>query len=238
MKRRIKSRIASWRIGEYIRQLSVVTLGVVITFVGSDMISEYNTQQRLKTALQLTKSDLMLKRDDVLDMKKRYDAEVSAAQYLQKYKNRIEEANADTLERCIRLPFQSTRFIFADDAMEMLKTSGLFQQIKNQEIATQLIKTNGIIKGQSYGNFNFYADNKTKQSDKIEANNPTFAIKYDELLESNASTFDKARFLLQYQEFRDVSTLPLFFLQGEQFLVVVDAIDRMIERLDKEYGLD
>lgn len=235
MKRRTKTRISGWRVGEYIRQLSIVTLGVVITFVGSDVISEYNTQSRLKTAIELVKSELKLKRNDVLTMKARYDKEVAAALYLEKYKGRLEQANEDTLAMCISIPFQSVRFNPVEDAMEVLKSSGLFQQIKNQELAIELIKTNDIVRMQAYGTFNSYTDRKKEMLDNL-TNHPTYSVEYEKIEDS--SVFDKAIFSWQYQNFRELSLLPLFFINSDTFIGVVDVIDKMTEHLDREYGTE
>lgn len=234
MKRRARSRIANWKIGEYIRQLSIVTLGVVITFVGSDVISEYNMQSRLKTAILLVKGELELKHDDVLAMKARYDKEVAAAQYLQKYKDRLEQANEDTLAICISTPFQSIRFNPAEDAMEVLKSSGLFQQIKNQELTLALIKTNDVVRMQAYGTFNSYSDRKKEIIDKI-SNHPTYSAEYEKM--ENSSTIDKARFSWQNQDFRELSSLPLFFINSDNFVRVADTINKMIEQIDREYDI-
>lgn len=235
MKKKIKKTLTNWRVGNYIRQLSVVTLGIIITFMGSDLISERNTQKRLKTALQLVKSELILTRDAIESMKSQYDQEAAVGLYLQKYKNHIEQANEDSLKMSINIPFRTTHYQYNEDAMEMLKTSGLIQQIENQELAIKLIKTNNIIKERAYGNFNVYADNKNKKQDKLHENR-TFTSQYNKLRESNSTPIEMCRVMLEYTEFEDLYQLPTYFLNSQQFLHSIEAIDQMIAQLDKEYG--
>lgn len=237
MRKKIKETLTNWRVGDYIRQLSVVTLGIIITFMGSDLISERHTQKRLETALQLVKSELILTRDAIESMKSQYDQETVAGLYLQKYKNQIEQANEDSLKISINIPFRTTHYQYNEDAIEMLKTSGLIHQIKNQELAIKLIKTNNIIKERAYGNFNVYADNKNKKQDILHENK-TFTSQYNMLRESNSTPLEMCRVMLEYTEFEDLYRLPTYFLNSQQFLHSIEAIDQMIAQLDKEYEFE
>lgn len=43
---KIKSTIKGWRLGDYFRQFSIVAAGIIVTFWGSDRITEYSRQKR------------------------------------------------------------------------------------------------------------------------------------------------------------------------------------------------
>lgn len=42
---KIKSTIKGWRLGDYFRQFSIVAAGIIVTFWGSDRITEYSRQK-------------------------------------------------------------------------------------------------------------------------------------------------------------------------------------------------
>lgn len=52
-----------YKLGDFFRNLIAVILGIVITFVGSDMITEYNTKKEVEKALLLVKSELLINRE-------------------------------------------------------------------------------------------------------------------------------------------------------------------------------
>lgn len=239
MKKETKSKIRLFltelRISEYIRQLSIVVVGIIITFAGSDWINEYNTQKKLKKALQLVKSELILNRQGIKEIAERYEEETRAGLYLKRYKPNPLEANPDSMEVYLYIPFQMTKFGYNEDAMAMLKNSTLVQQIANQEIALELIKTYNEIAKVS-GNFNFYADNKKECQDAL-SKNPAYKLQYSKLIENNASPSEKYQCYVKYLEFEDLYNLPINCLDPNQFPHAIKVIDKMIERLNKEYDL-
>lgn len=50
---KVKATIKSWRPGEYFRQFSIVAAGVIVTFWGSDWISEKARQREVRATMQL-----------------------------------------------------------------------------------------------------------------------------------------------------------------------------------------
>lgn len=75
-----------YKLGDFFRNLIAVILGIVITFVGSDMITEYNTKKEVEKALLLVKSELLINREQIIEMGKQVALEQRAARYLLKYK--------------------------------------------------------------------------------------------------------------------------------------------------------
>ncbi len=55
---KLKSSIRRWQIGEYMRQLSVVILGIVITFAGSDLIGKITARRQLSISMQMVLNEL------------------------------------------------------------------------------------------------------------------------------------------------------------------------------------
>ena len=63
MKKKLKELIISptttRRLGDFICNFTAVVLGIIITFIGSDMIQEHNKKKEVTQALQLVKSEFL-----------------------------------------------------------------------------------------------------------------------------------------------------------------------------------
>ena len=44
---KIKSTIKGWRLGDYFRQFSIVAAGIIVTFWGSDKVTEHSRQKEV-----------------------------------------------------------------------------------------------------------------------------------------------------------------------------------------------
>lgn len=76
-----------YKFGDFFRNFLAVILGIIITFAGSDWITEHNTQEEIKKSLQLVNSELLLNRDEIKAMGERVELEQHAANYLFENKN-------------------------------------------------------------------------------------------------------------------------------------------------------
>ena len=127
-----------YKFGDFFRNFLAVILGIIITFAGSDWITEHNAQKEVKESILLVKSELQTNREDIAYIKELVELEQKGALYLLEYKGRIQEADPDSLQKYDRLPFQSISFNAMYDALEMLKASGLIPKIKNKELTVQI----------------------------------------------------------------------------------------------------
>ena len=133
--------ITSWKIGDYIRQLSIVMVGIIVTFAGSNMITDYSQSKEIVNVLQLVKNELELNKKEVRRITERIQLERKACSYVLKYRDCIEKASEDTLRMYSNIPFQSRSFVYTKDAMELLKISSLFQKIQPRILVLQIIKS-------------------------------------------------------------------------------------------------
>lgn len=166
LKEIITSPTATRRMGDFFCNFTAVVFGIIITFWGSDWIEEHKQQNEVKEALLLVKNELLMNRDYIEDIKKQELLEKQGALYLLQYKGCIEKASPDSLEKYDNFAFQIKEFIYVKDAMEMLKSSALLQNIKNKEIATQLIKTYTAIE-RAYKTATFYENEKKNNINKL-----------------------------------------------------------------------
>jgi len=235
MKKKLKELITApgttRRLGDFICNFVAVVLGIVITFAGSDIIEERNKQKEVAQALQLIKEELLINREDIKDMMEIETFEQRGALYLLHHKDKMDEAPEDSLNKYCCFPFQSAGFIYTTDAMEMLRASSLMPNIKNKELATQIIKTYTIIKG-AYQTFSAYTESKVNTIDKL-CNRP------DYLEFSNKQTTQEKRWSF-------ILSLPEGLSAIQQISVIhdnpqriysryMDFIDETISVIDKEY---
>ncbi|MCD8182627.1 MAG: hypothetical protein LUE99_05545 [Bacteroides sp.] len=166
MKEFLTSPTLARRLGDFICNFTAVVLGIIITFWGSDWIAERKKQNEVKDALSLVKNEMLMNRDCIEEIMKQEIFEKQGAQCLLQHKDCIEKASLDSLDKYDNFAFQIKGYIYVNDAMEMLKSSALLQNIKNKEIATQLIKTYTAIE-KAYKIATFYENEKKNKLYKL-----------------------------------------------------------------------
>lgn len=155
-----------YRFGDFFRNFIAVVLGIVITFAGSDLIEERKIRNEVKDALSLVKDEILLNRETIEELMEQELFEQRGACYLLQYKDSIDKASPDSIEKYGYSPFQSFNPIYIDDAMEMLKSSSLISAIENKKLATRIIQTYNTIKT-AYGSFGAFMDIKLKCIEKL-----------------------------------------------------------------------
>ena len=65
---RVKTTIKKWKPGEYIRQTSIVVIGVLITFVGSELVTRCSEQKDIKSTMLLIRDELKSNQEQFEDV--------------------------------------------------------------------------------------------------------------------------------------------------------------------------
>lgn len=162
LKEIITSPTATRRMGDFICNFVAVVLGIIITFVGNNIIEEHNKQKELKEALLLVKDEMMLNRENIKKMMQQEIFEQTGARYLLQHRYNMDAASPDSLKKYGSTPFSTSGFLPITDAMEMLKTSSLISTIKDKKLATRIIQTYNTIKG---AHLTFESFTQTKKED-------------------------------------------------------------------------
>lgn len=163
---RVKRISAEYKFGDFFRNFIAVMLGIIITFAGSHLIEKNKTENEIKDALLLVKNEMLLNRENIVKMMEQERSEQQGAFYLLQYKDSMAKASPDSLEKYSNLPFSTQKYIYINDAMEMLKTSSLMPSIRNKELVTQIIRTYNTIKG-SYDTFDNFMDTKKSKMERL-----------------------------------------------------------------------
>ena len=122
---KVKRMSTEYRFGDFFRNFIAVVLGIVITFAGSDLIEERKIRNEVKDALSLVKDEILLNRETIEELMEQELFEQRGACYLLQYKDSIDKASPDSIEKYGYSPFQSFNPIYIDDAIQGLLTVAL-----------------------------------------------------------------------------------------------------------------
>lgn len=130
----------SWKLGDALRQFLVVTAGIVVTFVGSDLISNHSTDKEIRSTMNLIIKELQSNNDDLSILVKKYNKDRVIAQYLIDSKFDVSQISCDTLRKYQSFISQLSDFSYSEDALDVLKGSSLMQKITDKDMLLNLIK--------------------------------------------------------------------------------------------------
>lgn len=224
------------RVSDYLCQLSVVVLGIIITFAGSSLISNCITQNKLKTALRLLVTELETNQQTVVDMKARYERERDFGQYLHRYKHDFAQASDDTLNEHQYLFFQINETSPMTEAFEMLKTSGLLQEISDQHLILQILTTYKNIQ-HAYSNYAFYYDNKSRITEMLN-DQPQYQRWLNGVDLQRISAREMYAYLMSNAIFARLYRLPSGCINSEEsFGPAITSTTETIRKISETYGL-
>lgn len=132
--------LSEWKLADYFRQLSIVIVGIIVTFAASNAVSDYAEKKEITDALQLVKDELELNKQEMQRISDRIRLEQEACDYVLRYRDCLEKASEDTLKMYRNIPFQIRAFVYTKDAVELLKTSSLFQKIRPKALALRITR--------------------------------------------------------------------------------------------------
>lgn len=137
-----RKRIKKWKIGDYIRQFSIVTGGVLLTLWLTTKIADSAMQKEVREAMQLVALELrdnvniLRSYESLYNEQARIARQVTAAEY---------SAASLPVDTVLHFAQQLTGglsrpYRFSTDALEMLKTSGLTSHIADKQQVIDLLR--------------------------------------------------------------------------------------------------
>ena len=159
---------------KYLRELSIVALGIAITFIVSDCIGKRNQQKDMKRHLNAVKLELEENLKIVQEKADFYELAANFSNYL--LSTDYESLNPDSLEKfneTIRYVFVMT---YKTSAFEMLKISGAMRLIKNEEMLRSILESYTLLEEAKYNSdiymnkklteiYEFFIENQFKVTD-------------------------------------------------------------------------
>lgn len=235
----------TWKIGDYVLQLSVVILGIIVTFAGSSAISRHAQSKEIATTLQLVQTELEMNLQNVKKMHKDLLLERKGCMYLLTYESKPKEASVDSLSRYMGLPFVINSFSYTSDALEMLKMSSLTQQIRDKEMVLQIVSAyNELKKAEEL--VKWYYGMKSKYTDRLE-DSESFVRDAQQIRKKAGKNlhdylFDKHNFYEMYVSYSvhpPFRNLLLFISSGVNLQTFQNAevvLDQAIKAIQEKYG--
>lgn len=134
---KLKTKITAGKIGKYLRELSVVVVGIAITFGISNWISSRNEKKDIKLYLTSVKMEL---EENI----KILDSQIKVLEHLDGYSRYLlshdkKSLDTDTLNS-YKMIGSVVKIAFQTHAFEMFKTSGSMRLMQDKELLESLWK--------------------------------------------------------------------------------------------------
>lgn len=142
MKKSLKKQLRKWNIGDYLRQFSIVTGGVLLTLWLSSLVTASSKQREVRQAMQLVTLELRDNLEVIRNYKWVYHDERRVAYRLRELGFSLDGLPADTVGYYTRriTGGMGKPFRFLTDALEMFKTTGIASDIADKQIVIDLLR--------------------------------------------------------------------------------------------------
>lgn len=126
--------------GGFCLDLLSIVLGIFITFGIQAWIDKSHEKKEVKAALLLVKDELVNNIGNLRDAVDIIETEKAAAEYLSANAGHLSRCDADTVAAMNHILGTEYFFTVTDDALELLKSSSLFQKINDKNLSLSIIK--------------------------------------------------------------------------------------------------
>lgn len=208
----------------YLRELSIVIIGVLITLWITGMINDYNRQKEITNMMDLVREEL---EENLVEMKwlhQKWGGEQHIWRLLQKNEYNPELIPEDSLRKYSYAIGAVHSLDAKKDSYDLLKSSFLIQYVKNKDLLRRLSKIHTFFL-EINGQLSRYTDIKTVALDGMIN---TMEVGESELW-LNGSVYDHFRFPLENKGFRK-------FLTTGQTMLPSDMLERKIVELEELIG--
>lgn len=152
----------------YLRELSVVIIGILITMSITSFINNYNRQKDLDGMLSLVKQELYENLETLDWVQDRWEGEVEIFSRIREHNYVVEEIPEDALRKYSYAIGALYRLSYKDDSYDVLRNSIQAQYIKQKDLLQNLSYTYGTI-ALLNGQLNSYSDRKRTTMNSIQA---------------------------------------------------------------------
>lgn len=232
MKRSLKKQLKRWKIGDYARQFSIVTGGVLLTLWLTARIADTAKQREVRQAMQLVALELSDNAEIIRMYGNVYEEEARIALRIMEKEFSPAAFPVDTasyyaqkITSGLHRPFR-----FSTDALEMLKTSGLTAHIADKQQVIDLLRCYNRI--ESFDSIlALYFDLRKEALLDYDKKHPQAIM--DRSPEAIARLFDR---MISDQSIRNwITSIPrsfdkMFFIRAEE------QVEAAIASLEKRYG--
>lgn len=218
----------TWR--EYALQLSVVILGVVVTFVGSGVVERWRQARNVRTVMQLVVEELKANRSNLEHVceKLRYDRQ--GMLMFQHYDMDVDRIPADSLLKYNYIIGAVRDFSPRSDALEVLKASGAIVSVGDKQLLLEVLACYTSLE-EFAKNVGFYNKQKIGAMNHLFANQTDFSMNGNPLESWKSMMNDPlcAAF---------IGTSAYFFGGDDYFTKNIDDVEHAVAALTEKYGFE
>lgn len=129
-----------WTLGDYLLQLSVVVIGVMITFIGSGLVSRWQKAREVRTVMQLVYEELKTDREllEFICGELAYDRQ--GMLHLREHDMDYRRVPVDTLRKYQTLLGRLRDFSPRSDALEVLRSSGSISSVGDKALLFDILE--------------------------------------------------------------------------------------------------
>lgn len=219
----------TWR--DYALQLSVVIIGIVVTFVGSNLIAHWARQRQVKTVMQLVAGELEENREQLREVCASLVYDQQGMLMLMDYDMDIEAVPLDSLENYRYILSRLHAYSPLQNVLEVLKSSDVVSAVGDKQLLVDIFGC--------YNRLNdfreqvlLYSDRKREAQNHLFTNNTGFSVGGGDQRRSWRGIMADpmcAAFL---------GTSAYFFGANNNFSEKIAAVDLTIDRIKDKYGFE
>lgn len=229
---RIKTIVKKWKLGDYIRQISVVVIGVLITFMGSDLLTQSSEKKDIQATMSLIRDELKSNRENYENIVSEFKEDEHLSTLLADHDLKHRTIPEDSLIQFRFLMGHIRSFYYSQNALDILKNSMLMQKISDKELLLQLTGIYEVLDGFK-ATMNGYYDMK----DKIMV--PFHLALTDEQADQiNNGGYEAWDIYLSDRSVRNFVKVAQNYFTPDYIERVGKRIDKAIQMLEEKYHLE
>ena len=128
------------KIIDFFSNMISVVLGIVITFAVQGKIDRIHESKEVASALDLVRTELLANIDDINVMSDYLRQEKKAADFFLDNRFSLKKCPEDSISYNGNLLFADAAISVSSDALELLKSSSLFQKIGDKDLSMKIIR--------------------------------------------------------------------------------------------------
>ena len=230
---RLKAIVRGYKMGDYLRQFSIVVGGIIVTFWGSDLIAEHARQKEVRSTMQLVAEELQHSREALEDVRNLADKDVRMSTLLKENELNVSAVSRDSLYKYRMLFSNMTTFNYSTDALEVLKGSSLMQYISDKRMLQDVLQTYHKL-SRIKGDITTYYSMKSKilydiVFIKSEKDNISYSKSEDPL-------YENASYLMRQKSFSNFVRNVPDIIDWKQLAELDKQLEDQIRVLEEKYG--
>lgn len=220
-----------WTRHDFILQLAVVILGVVVTFAGSGLVERWRQAREVRTVMQLVYEELKANRESLADICEEMAYDRQGMLHLIEHDMDYRRVPVDTLRKYQSILGRLREFAPRTDALDMLRTSGTITAVRDKALLLDILECYSWMT-------RFAEGTKGYTAQKSQSLNHLFASGVKRSLSSMQPEEWWQTLLADPMCAAFLSSMTSYFEKTIYDGSAVERIDRVMAALDEKYGFE